>query len=83
MTHRRVLLLCCLWAVLLLSGVKQKIFMQEADASNFLKKRTKRSSKSREEANEQEEQRREAVEQWRQWHYDGLYPPYLYNRHHI
>ncbi|XP_004578525.2 unique cartilage matrix-associated protein [Ochotona princeps] len=138
MTCRPVLLMCCLWAVLLLSalqegsgasvgrrqaapeeaqrGVKQKIFMQEADASNFLKKRTKRSSKSREEANaenrqkiradelrreyyeeqrnesenfveeqndEQEEQRREAVEQWRQWHYDGLYPPYLYNRHHI
>lgn len=32
---------------------------------------------------EQEERSREAIEQWRQWHYDGLYPPYLYNRHHI
>ncbi|XP_036921784.1 unique cartilage matrix-associated protein isoform X1 [Sturnira hondurensis] len=97
-------------------GVEQKIFMQESDASNFLKKRGKRSSKSRDEVNaedrqklradelrkeyheeqrnefenfveeqndEQEERSREAIEQWRQWHYDGLYPPYLYNRHHI
>lgn len=32
---------------------------------------------------EQEERSREAVEQWRQWHYDGLYPSHLYNRHHI
>lgn len=31
--------------------VKQKIFMQESDASNFLKKRGKRSPKSRDEAN--------------------------------
>ncbi|KAM5337576.1 putative cartilage matrix-associated protein [Glossophaga mutica] len=97
-------------------GVEQKIFMQESDASNFLKKRGKRSSKSRDEVHaedrqklradelrreyheeqrnefenfveeqndEQEERNREAIEQWRQWHYDGLYPPYLYNRHHI
>ncbi|XP_021012009.1 unique cartilage matrix-associated protein isoform X1 [Mus caroli] len=97
-------------------GVKQKIFMQESDASNFLKKRGKRSPKSRDEVNaenrqklrddelrreyyeeqrnefenfveeqrdEQEERTREAVEQWRQWHYDGLYPSYLYNRQNI
>ncbi|XP_048223429.1 unique cartilage matrix-associated protein [Perognathus longimembris pacificus] len=95
---------------------KQKIFMQESDASNFLKRRSRRSPKSRDEVNaenrqklradelrreyyeeqrnefenfveeqkdEQEERSREAVEQWRQWHYDGLYPSYLYNRHHI
>ncbi|XP_025838510.1 unique cartilage matrix-associated protein [Vulpes vulpes] len=94
----------------------EQIFMQESDASNFLKKRDKRSPKSRDEANaenrqklradelrreyheeqrnefenfveeqndEQEERSREAIEQWRQWHYDGLYPSYLYNRHHI
>ncbi|XP_051007300.1 unique cartilage matrix-associated protein isoform X2 [Acomys russatus] len=36
-----------------------------------------------EQRDEQEERTREAVEQWRQWHYDGLYPSYLYNRHHI
>ncbi|XP_008703667.1 unique cartilage matrix-associated protein isoform X1 [Ursus maritimus] len=96
--------------------VEQKIFMQESDASNFLKRRGKRSPKSQDEANvengqklwadelrreyyeeqrnefenfvqeqndEQEERSREAMEQWRQWHYDGLYPSYLYNRHHI
>lgn len=34
-------------------------------------------------SSEQEERTREAVEQWRQWHYDGLYPSYLYNRHHV
>ncbi|XP_052012789.1 unique cartilage matrix-associated protein [Apodemus sylvaticus] len=97
-------------------GMKQKIFMQESDASNFLKRRGKRSPKSRDEVNaenrqrlrddelrreyyeeqrnefenfveeqrdEQEERTREAVEQWRQWHYDGLYPSYLYNRQNI
>ncbi|XP_059977482.1 unique cartilage matrix-associated protein isoform X2 [Lagenorhynchus albirostris] len=36
-----------------------------------------------EQNDEQEERSREAIEQWRQWHSDGLYPPYLYNRHHI
>ncbi|XP_041624072.1 unique cartilage matrix-associated protein isoform X2 [Vulpes lagopus] len=36
-----------------------------------------------EQNDEQEERSREAIEQWRQWHYDGLYPSYLYNRHHI
>ncbi|KAM5144592.1 putative cartilage matrix-associated protein isoform 3-T3 [Callospermophilus lateralis] len=64
-------------------GVKPKIFMQESDASNFLKRRSKRSPKSRDEVNEQEERSREAVEQWRLWHYDGLYPSYLYNHHCI
>uniref|UniRef100_A0A286Y4D9 Unique cartilage matrix-associated protein n=1 Tax=Cavia porcellus TaxID=10141 RepID=A0A286Y4D9_CAVPO len=64
-------------------GERQKIFMQESDASNFLKRLSKRSPKSRGEVNEQEERDREAVEQWRQWHYDGLFPSYLYNRHHI
>ncbi|XP_037703925.1 unique cartilage matrix-associated protein [Choloepus didactylus] len=96
-------------------GVKQ-IFMQESEASDFLKKRGKRSPKSRDEAmaedrqklwvdelrreyyeeqrnesenfaeeqnDEQAERSREATEQWRQWHHDGLYPSYLYNRHRI
>ncbi|XP_040307348.1 putative cartilage matrix-associated protein isoform X1 [Herpailurus yagouaroundi] len=96
--------------------VEQKIFMQESDASNFLKRRSKRSPKSQDEVNaenrqklranelrrayyeeqrnefenfveeqndEQEARSREAIEQWRQWHYDGLHPSYLYNRHHI
>ncbi|XP_007126095.1 unique cartilage matrix-associated protein isoform X2 [Physeter macrocephalus] len=97
-------------------GVEGKIFMQESDALNFLKKRGRRSLKPREEVNaenrqklqadelrrehleeqrnesenfaeeqndEQEERSREAIEQWREWHSDGLYPPYLYNRHHV
>ncbi|XP_032329594.1 unique cartilage matrix-associated protein [Camelus ferus] len=34
-----------------------------------------------EQNDEQEERSREPIEQWRQWHYDGLYPSYLYNRH--
>ncbi|XP_077791802.1 upper zone of growth plate and cartilage matrix-associated protein [Podarcis muralis] len=34
-----------------------------------------------EERDEQDERSREQIEQWRQYHYDGLYPPYLYNRH--
>ncbi|EDL78671.1 similar to RIKEN cDNA 1110017I16 (predicted), isoform CRA_b [Rattus norvegicus] len=106
----------CVKSSFLVSGMKQKIFMQESDASNFLKRRGKRSPKSRDEVtaenrqklrddelrreyyeeqrnefenfveeqrDEQEERTREAVEQWRQWHYDGLYPSYLYNRQNI
>ncbi|XP_055509452.1 upper zone of growth plate and cartilage matrix associated a [Leucoraja erinacea] len=34
-----------------------------------------------EEQDEQYERNREKVESWRQWHYDGLYPSYQYNRH--
>ncbi|XP_035297379.1 unique cartilage matrix-associated protein isoform X4 [Cricetulus griseus] len=83
MSWRQVILLSSLLAMVLLCSMKQKIFMQESDASNFLKRRGKRSPKSQNEVNEQEERTREAVEQWRQWHYDGLYPSYLYNRHHV
>ncbi|XP_069483898.1 unique cartilage matrix-associated protein [Ambystoma mexicanum] len=36
-----------------------------------------------EEQDEQQERTREQVEQWRQWHYDGLYPSYHYQRHNI
>ncbi|XP_078090876.1 upper zone of growth plate and cartilage matrix associated a [Mustelus asterias] len=94
--------------------MKKQVFVSEADASNFFKRRTKRSPKSRaemmaenrqrlaaderrkeyheehlnewenfveEEQDEQYERTREKVESWRQWHYDGLYPPYQYNRH--
>ncbi|XP_031214644.1 unique cartilage matrix-associated protein isoform X4 [Mastomys coucha] len=82
MSWRQVILLSSLSALVLLCSTKQ-IFMQESDASNFLKRRSKRSPMSRDEVNEQEERTREAVEQWRQWHYDGLYPPYLFNRQNI
>ncbi|KAJ1076529.1 hypothetical protein K5549_008228 [Capra hircus] len=128
----RQLLLTCLSAVLregaaVSVGLRQvagqeaqedveEIFMQESDALNFLKKRSKRSPRFQDEVNvenrqklradelrreyheerrnesenfveeqnkEQEERSRKAIEQWRQWHYDSLYPSYLYNRHHI
>ncbi|KAM9674127.1 LOW QUALITY PROTEIN: putative cartilage matrix-associated protein [Trichechus inunguis] len=97
------------------SCAKEKIFTQESDASNFLKKHDKRSPKPpgevdmekqklqaeelwreyyeeqrnkfekfvEEQNDEQEERSQEAIEQWRQWHYDGLYPSYIYNRHHV
>lgn len=32
---------------------------------------------------EQDERTRESTEQWREFHYDGMYPPQEYNRHHI
>lgn len=32
---------------------------------------------------EQDERSRESTEQWREFHYDGLYPPQDYNRHHV
>uniref|UniRef100_A0A8D2LDP0 Unique cartilage matrix-associated protein n=1 Tax=Varanus komodoensis TaxID=61221 RepID=A0A8D2LDP0_VARKO len=99
-----------------LLGMKNRVFMQESDASNFFKKRGKRSTKTRDELNaetrqmlaadeqrreyheeqrnefenfveeehdEQDERSREQIEQWRQYHYDGLYPSYLYNRHTV
>ncbi|XP_048410526.1 upper zone of growth plate and cartilage matrix associated a [Stegostoma tigrinum] len=34
-----------------------------------------------EEQDEQYERSREKIESWRLWHFDGLYPPYQYNRH--
>ncbi|XP_007189967.1 unique cartilage matrix-associated protein isoform X2 [Balaenoptera acutorostrata] len=85
-------------------GVEEKIFMQESDALNFLKKRAEKRLKLQadelwrehheeqrnefenfveEQNDEHAERSREAIEQWRQWHNDGLYPSYLYNRHHI
>ncbi|KAF7246599.1 putative cartilage matrix-associated protein, partial [Varanus komodoensis] len=97
-------------------SMKNRVFMQESDASNFFKKRGKRSTKTRDELNaetrqmlaadeqrreyheeqrnefenfveeehdEQDERSREQIEQWRQYHYDGLYPSYLYNRHTV
>ncbi|XP_056596379.1 unique cartilage matrix-associated protein [Triplophysa dalaica] len=97
-------------------GALQKIFMPEADASNFFKRRSRRATKSQdeidaeqrqrlaadqrmrqyheeqrnkfenyaeEENDEQEERTRQSTEQWREFHYDGLDPPYDYNRHTV
>uniref|UniRef100_A0A7M4FPN5 Unique cartilage matrix-associated protein n=1 Tax=Crocodylus porosus TaxID=8502 RepID=A0A7M4FPN5_CROPO len=125
MNWKQILFLSCLATFVLLTVANQllslfpglkKIFIQESDASNFFKKRSRRSTSSidelnaetrqmlaadeqrreyfeeqrnehenfvEEERHEQNERTREQTEQWRQYHYDGLYPSYLYNRHHI
>lgn len=36
-----------------------------------------------EERDEQYERNREITEQWREWHHDGRYPSYQYNRHYV
>ncbi|KAM4813029.1 putative cartilage matrix-associated protein isoform X2 [Urocitellus parryii] len=68
MTWRQVLLLSCLSAVVLLSSVKLKIFMQESDASNFLKRHRKRSPKSRDEVNAENRQKLRADELRREYY---------------
>ncbi|XP_029992915.1 putative cartilage matrix-associated protein [Sphaeramia orbicularis] len=97
-------------------GPLKRIFMNEADATNFFRRRTRRGAKSQDEINaeqrqvlaaderkrefheekrnefesyaeeendEQNERTRESTEQWREFHYDGMHPPYEYNRHTI
>ncbi|XP_029910182.1 putative cartilage matrix-associated protein [Myripristis murdjan] len=97
-------------------GTLRRIFMQEADASNFFRRRSRRGVKSQdeldaeqrqvraaderkrefheekrnefesyaeEEHDEQNERTRESTEQWREFHYDGMHPPYEYNRQSI
>ncbi|KAJ8381543.1 hypothetical protein SKAU_G00023210 [Synaphobranchus kaupii] len=85
-----------------LQDAARRIFMPEADAANFFRRRSRRTAKSQAEINgeahdlplggsasypsrptEQNERTREKTEQWREFHYDGLYPSYQYNRHHI
>ncbi|XP_030071560.1 unique cartilage matrix-associated protein-like [Microcaecilia unicolor] len=94
---------------------KKNIFLQDSEASNFLKRRSKRSPRSRDEVNaenrqrqaaderrreyyeeqrneyenyaeeqhdEHQERNREHTEQWRQWHYNNMYPSYLYHRYY-
>ncbi|XP_077452578.1 upper zone of growth plate and cartilage matrix-associated protein [Stigmatopora argus] len=97
-------------------GPLRRIFMKEADASNFFRRRSRRAVKSPDEVNaeqrqvlaaderrrefheekrnefesyveevddEQNERSRESTEQWREFHYDGMHPPYEYNRQTI
>ncbi|XP_035283101.1 unique cartilage matrix-associated protein-like [Anguilla anguilla] len=97
-------------------GAARRVFMAEAEAANFFRRRSRRTAKSQaeinaeqrqrlavderrreyheeqrnefenyaeEERDEQNERTREKVEQWREFHYDGLYPSYQYNRHHV
>ncbi|XP_021573750.1 unique cartilage matrix-associated protein isoform X2 [Carlito syrichta] len=84
MTWRQVLLLSCLSAAVLLSTEnRQKLRADELRREYHEEQRNEFKNFVEEQNDEQEERIREAVEQWRQWHYDGLYPSYLYNRHHI
>uniref|UniRef100_A0A8C9A9I9 Unique cartilage matrix-associated protein n=1 Tax=Prolemur simus TaxID=1328070 RepID=A0A8C9A9I9_PROSS len=84
MTWSRVLVLCCLSAVVLLAAEnRQKLRADELRREHYEEQRNEFENFVEEQSDEQEERSREAVEQWRQWHYDGLHPSYLYNRHHI
>uniref|UniRef100_I3MGU7 Unique cartilage matrix-associated protein n=1 Tax=Ictidomys tridecemlineatus TaxID=43179 RepID=I3MGU7_ICTTR len=62
---------------------RQKLWADELRREYYEEQRNEFENFVEEQKDEQEERRREAVEQWRQWHYDGLYPSYLYNRHRI
>ncbi|XP_012870106.1 PREDICTED: unique cartilage matrix-associated protein isoform X2 [Dipodomys ordii] len=62
---------------------RQKLRADELRREYYEEQRNEFENFVEEQKDEQEERSREAVEQWRQWHYDGLYPSYLYNRHHI
>ncbi|XP_011823530.1 PREDICTED: unique cartilage matrix-associated protein isoform X3 [Mandrillus leucophaeus] len=84
MTWKQALLLSCFSAVVLLSTEnRQKLRADELRREYYEEQRNEFENFVEEQNDEQEERSREAVEQWRQWHYDGLHPSYLYNRHHI
>ncbi|XP_063565846.1 unique cartilage matrix-associated protein isoform X2 [Gorilla gorilla gorilla] len=61
---------------------RQKLRVDELRREYYEEQRNEFENFVEEQNDEQEERSREAVEQWRQWHYDGLHPSYLYNRHH-
>ncbi|XP_029330289.1 unique cartilage matrix-associated protein isoform X4 [Mus caroli] len=62
---------------------RQKLRDDELRREYYEEQRNEFENFVEEQRDEQEERTREAVEQWRQWHYDGLYPSYLYNRQNI
>uniref|UniRef100_A0A8C5K3G6 Unique cartilage matrix-associated protein n=1 Tax=Jaculus jaculus TaxID=51337 RepID=A0A8C5K3G6_JACJA len=68
MSWRWVFMLSSLSALVLLCSVRQKIFMEESDASNFLKRRGKRSPKSRDEVNAENRQKLRADELRREYY---------------
>ncbi|XP_036098292.1 unique cartilage matrix-associated protein isoform X3 [Molossus molossus] len=84
MAWRKLLLVSCFLAALLLTTEnRQKLWADELRREYHEEQRNEYENFVEEQNDEQEERSREAIEQWRQWHYDGLYPSYLYNRHHI
>ncbi|XP_012933921.1 unique cartilage matrix-associated protein isoform X2 [Heterocephalus glaber] len=62
---------------------RQKLQADELRREYYEEQRNEFENFVEEQKDEQEERSREAVEQWRQWHYDGLFPSYLYNRYHV
>ncbi|XP_077023989.1 upper zone of growth plate and cartilage matrix-associated protein isoform X2 [Tamandua tetradactyla] len=62
---------------------RQKLWADELQREYYEEQRNEFENFTEEQNDEQKERSREATEQWRQWHHDGLYPSYLYNRHHI
>ncbi|XP_045869841.1 unique cartilage matrix-associated protein-like isoform X2 [Meles meles] len=62
---------------------RQKLCADELRREYYKEQRNEFENFVEEKSPEQEERSQEAIEQWCQWHYDGLYPSYLYNRHHI
>ncbi|XP_068394948.1 unique cartilage matrix-associated protein isoform X3 [Eschrichtius robustus] len=84
MAWRQLFLISCLSAVVLLSTEKRlKLQADELWREHHEEQRSEFENFVEEQNDEHEERSREAIEQWRQWHNDGLYPSYLYNRHHI
>ncbi|XP_015101104.2 unique cartilage matrix-associated protein isoform X1 [Vicugna pacos] len=62
---------------------RQRLWADELRREHHEEQRNESENFAEEQNDEQEERSREAIKQWRQWHYDGLYPSYLYNCHHI
>ncbi|XP_020653417.1 upper zone of growth plate and cartilage matrix-associated protein [Pogona vitticeps] len=60
---------------------RQMLAADEQRREYFEEQRNEFENFVEEERDEQDERSREQVEQWREYHYDGLYPPYEYNRH--
>ncbi|XP_045869842.1 unique cartilage matrix-associated protein-like isoform X3 [Meles meles] len=84
MAWRQLFLASCLSAaVLLTTENRQKLCADELRREYYKEQRNEFENFVEEKSPEQEERSQEAIEQWCQWHYDGLYPSYLYNRHHI
>ncbi|XP_045649910.1 unique cartilage matrix-associated protein isoform X3 [Ursus americanus] len=81
MAWRQLLLAFCLSAAVLLTMENgQKLRADELRREYYEEQRNEFENFVQEQNDEQEERSREAMEQWRQWHYDGLYPSYLYNQ---
>ncbi|KAB1254095.1 putative cartilage matrix-associated protein [Camelus dromedarius] len=60
---------------------RQRLRADELRREHHEEQRNESENFAEEQNDEQEERSREPIEQWRQWHYHGLYPSYLYNRH--